>query len=79
MIWDKICATWWGIACGWGLADYIFNQEERPWSFVGSVIYFLLFVATLYQIKAKESVWEWLWRKHKARQADRNDPNNWSV
>jgi membrane protein YdbS with pleckstrin-like domain len=79
MIWDKLWATWWAIACGIGLVDYLFHMEERPWSIVGAFIYFLLFMATLYQIKAKQSVWEWLWERHKARKAWRDDPNNWSV
>ena len=70
--WDKVWATWWAICCGWGLIDYIFHSDEKPWSLFGAVIYFLLFLATVYQIKARQSVWEWLWGQHKARKAKAN-------
>jgi hypothetical protein len=76
---DKIWATYWAIACGVGLVQHIFHSEEQPWSWVGALIYFLLFLATLYQIKAKQSLVEWLWKKHKKRKAWKADPNNWSV
>lgn len=66
---DKLWATWWAIACGWGLVDYIFNSNDQPWSFVGALIYFLLFLATLYQIRSGQSFVEWLWKRHKIRQA----------
>jgi hypothetical protein len=76
---DKIWATFLAIMAGKGFVEYIFNHEEKPWSWVGPVIYFLLFLATIYQIKAKRSIWSWMWEQHKKRKAWKADPNNWSV
>lgn len=67
---DKLFATWWAIACGYGLVDYLFNQEERPWSFIGALIYFLLFLATIIQIKTGGSVLIWFLNRRKKRKAD---------
>ncbi|AXC38702.1 hypothetical protein QCN37_gp78 [Arthrobacter phage Tatanka] len=76
---DKVFATWWSICCGWGLANFIFNGGDNPWDLLGTCIYFLLFIATLYQIKAKQSVWVWFAQYRKKRREWRENPNNWSV
>ncbi|ASR83370.1 hypothetical protein SEA_MEDIUMFRY_80 [Arthrobacter phage MediumFry] len=77
--WDRIWAAWWAICCGHGWVRYIFNQENEPWTWVGALIYTLLFAASVYQIKAQRSVWAWIWERHKKRKAWKADPNNWSV
>jgi TRAP-type mannitol/chloroaromatic compound transport system permease small subunit len=76
---DKILATWWAICCGNGFVRYIFDEEKDVWFMIGTILYALLFAATLYQIKAKQSLVEWLWKRHKKRKAWKADPNNWSI
>lgn len=65
---DKLFATWWAISTGIAAVQYMFHHDERPWSWVGVALYFLLFIATLYQIRKQQTVWEWMWKRYKRRQ-----------
>lgn len=58
---DKIWATFLAILIGNGMVEYLFNHEEKPWSWIGPTIYFLFFLATLYQIKHQKSLLVAVW------------------
>jgi hypothetical protein len=77
-MWNKIWATYWGIALGYALVQMIFHSKQE-FLWVSVLIYGFAFLATLFEIKMGQSLLVWLYRRHKKRQAERADPNNWSV
>lgn len=79
-MWDKLWATWWAICCGYGMVTTLYRDADQQWTgWFGTSIYFLLFLATLYQIHAKQSVFMWYMKYRKRRKEWRDDPNSWSV
>lgn len=66
---QKLFATWWAICLGGTLVNYMYHPDKHVYWFA-IIAYFILFTLTMFEIKMKQSVFIWFYRRHKARKAE---------